>query len=120
MTLNDKIAQVVRNLKQGTEAGKVRWATTIDDGFITSRPESSIVIKKTQMVRSLQSTLPKVVLLGQKSLPPHLYRIVLADSNGTPVAALNDDELPEPRDLIELYELAANTKAEELAEAWLR
>lgn len=111
MSLNEKIAQVVKNLKEGTQAGSVRWHTTIDDGFITSRPDSSIVVeKRTWMLRD--------ELL--RSAPADWnYRVILSDANGTEVAVLRDQELPNPSEVKELYDLAASTKADELADAWL-
>ncbi|MBI1354953.1 MAG: hypothetical protein GC160_11450 [Acidobacteria bacterium] len=113
MTLNEKIAQIVRNLKHKTASGEATWDTMIDDGFITSRPDSSIVIEKTRRTRPEGSR-------KNAPLPPNVFRLILSDSKGMEVAALDDSDLPDPTDLIELYEQVAKSKAEVLADAWLR
>ena len=105
MTLNEKIAKIVKSLRQKTDAGEIQWDSTIEDGFITSRPDSSIVIDQIHNVyRS----------------PETVHRIILSDSNGKQLAVLDETELPEPQDLVDLYDRVSSSKAEELADAWLQ
>ncbi len=112
MTLNEKIAQIVKNLKAGTEQGKIRWDTTIEDGFLTSRPDSSIVIER-RRAGSMDEA-------WSEGAPDWTCRITLRDSIGALVATLQDNELPNPEDLTELFRIVQTTRAEQLADAWLR